>query len=263
MMLQVDGLDTHVVTGGVEPSSEDPVVVFVHGAGMDGTVWQLQTRYMAYRSFRAIAVDLPGHGRSAGAPLDDVSEMAAWLTRFLEALDWGPVLLVGHSMGTFIAMETAAARPDLVSGLVLLGTATAMPVHPELLRLATDDVAAAAALMAGWSHDTPARTGLNPTPGLWMTGGQRALIERSADGALAIDLAACAAYERVPAIAPTVDVPTTIVIGRGDRMTPAKGGRAVAGMISGAEVVEIDSGHSMMLEAPRAVRAAILSRARA
>jgi len=71
MIVDVGGLSAHAATGGVNPNSdftpetkESKSVVLLHGAGMDGTVWQLQTRYLAYRGFRPMAVDLPGHGRS-------------------------------------------------------------------------------------------------------------------------------------------------------------------------------------------------------
>ena len=263
MIVQVDGLDVHANTGGVEPTPGDPLVILIHGAGMDGTVWQLQTRYLAARGLTAVAIDLPGHGESAGEPISDVVELGAWTTRLIEALGFGPACLVGHSLGTFIAMEAAIARPDLVRSLVLMGTATAMPVHPELRRLADDDLPKAAALMAGWGHDEPARKGLNPTPGMWMTGSQRALIERSAPGVLGADFDASAGYDRAEATAAQVAVPTTVILGDGDRMTRTKSGKALAAAIDGAELIVLRGvGHSMMHENARAVRSAIVPMAR-
>ncbi len=265
MIIEVAGKHVHASTGGVDIAAPDadpntPVVILVHGAGMDSTVWQLQTRYLAYRNIRAIAVDLPGHGSSEGPALGSIDAIATWLCGFIDTLGWGPATVVGHSMGTFIAIEAAARRPELVNALVLMGTATAMGVHPELLRFATEDLPAAAALMAGWGHDTPARTGLNPTPGMWMTGGTQALIERSAPGVLATDLSACANYDAAASVAEALTTPTTVVIGLGDRMTPPASGRTMASLIAGATTVELaGTGHTMMFENPRAVRAAILA----
>lgn len=259
MIVSVDGHEAHASTGGVELAGDDPVILLIHGAGMDSTVWQLQTRYLAYRGFRAVAVDLPGHGRSVGDALGSVAEMADWVARFVDTAGLGSVHVVGHSMGTFIALELASRYADIVGSITLCGTATGMPVHPELLAAAADDLPAAAALMAAWGHARPAHVGLNPTPGLWMIGGARALVENSTPGVLATDFRACMSYDNAAAAAATVTCPATVVIGLGDKMTPPKGGRALAAAIPGARVVELaDTGHSMMIESPRAVRQAVL-----
>lgn len=259
MIVDVEGLEAHASTGGVEPSGDDPVVLLIHGAGMDGTVWQLQTRYLAHRGFRAVAVDLPAHGHSEGDPLESVEEMADWVARFVGAAGFGSVHVVGHSMGTLIALELASRYPELTASMTLCGTATAMPVHPDLLDAAEHDLPAAAALMAAWGHAKPAHLGLNPTPGLWMIGGARALVENSRPGVLATDFRACMAYTGAEAAAAASTCPATVLIGLGDKMTPPKGGRAIAALLPSSTVVELpDTGHSMMVENPRAVKRAIL-----
>lgn len=263
MIVTVDGVDAHAATGGVDLTGDDPVVLLVHGAGMDSTVWQLQTRYLAHRGFRAVAVDLPGHGRSGGEALDSVEAMADWVARFVEVAGFGAVHVVGHSMGTFIALELASRHPDAVRSITLCGTATGMPVHPELLDAAEHDLPRAAALMAAWGHAKPAHVGHNPTPGLWMVGGAQALVERSTPGVLATDFRACMAYEKAEVAAAAVGCPATVVIGRADKMTPAKSGRALAAALPGANVVELDdTGHTMMIENPTAVKRAILTAVR-
>lgn len=257
MIVDVDGKAAHGATGGVELDGTDPAVVLVHGAGMDATVWQLQTRFLAHRNLRAVAVDLPGHGRSEGEPLTSIVEMAHWLSRFVEAAGLTPAHVVGHSMGSFIALELARHHPDQVVSIALLGTAVAMPVHPDLLRASEDQLDRAAALMASWAHAKPAHIGLNPTPGLWMLGGARALVESSAPGALTTDFTACAQYEDAPAAANAVDCPVRVVVGLGDKMTPP---RAAARLIAELPqdrltVSELaDVGHMMMVENPRATR---------
>ena len=143
--------------------------------------------------------------------------------------------------------------------MVLMGAAGAMPVHPQLISDAEADLPAAAALMAAWGHAKPAHVGQNPTPGMWMTGGARALVERSDPGVLVTDFNACAAYEGAADAASGITCPTTLIIGLGDKMTPPKAGRALAEMLQHVDVIELaDTGHSMMTEAPRAVRSAIL-----
>jgi pimeloyl-ACP methyl ester carboxylesterase len=264
MIVVVDGHVAHAATGGVQPMGDGPVVVLIHGAGMDGTVWQLQTRYLAHRGIRAIAVDLPGHGRSEGETLTTVEDMADWVARFMAASGLSTAHMVGHSMGSFIALELASTYAAFTQSITLCGTSTAMPVHPQLLADATDNLPAAAALMAAWGHAKPAHVGLNPTPGLWMLGGARALVENSRPGVLASDFRACADYSGAPIAAGKVTCPATVVIGLGDKMTPPKGGRALAAALPSVTVIELpDTGHSMMTESPRAVRSAILASAEA
>ncbi|MEZ5340009.1 MAG: alpha/beta fold hydrolase [Acidimicrobiales bacterium] len=83
MITTLDGVAVHAATGGVVPAGDKPVVLLVHGAGMDASVWSLQTRYLANRGFRAVAVDLPGHGASEGEPLTFIGDMAEWLHRYI------------------------------------------------------------------------------------------------------------------------------------------------------------------------------------
>lgn len=263
MIVDVDGRPVHAATGGVEVDGHGPGVVLVHGAGMDSTVWQLQTRFLAHREMRVVAVDLPAHGRSTGMPIDSIESMADWLVRLVEVVGFETAHVVGHSMGTFVALEMARRHPAAVSSITLCGTATEMAVHPALLDAADNDLPAAAALMAAWGHGTPAHIGQNPTPGQWMLGGARALVERSAGGVLATDFRACQNYGGALDAAAAVTCPATVVIGLGDKMTPAKGGRALAAALPAARTVELAGiGHSMMAEHPRAVRQAIVETVR-
>lgn len=265
MKLTVNGDEIHLANGGVDIDREGPVLLLLHGAGMDGTAWYLQTRWLAHHGVRALAVDLPGHGRSGGEPLGSIAEMADWTADLIAELEPlvgpGPFHLAGHSMGTFIALETASRHPERVASIVLLATAEGMPVHPELLSSAADDLPHAAALMTAWGHDGPAQTVPNPTPGLSMVGGARALVERSRPGALATDFSACAAYDRAPVAAAEVRCPVHLVIGLADKMTPARSARALAGVLPADRltVTEVPgSGHMLMTEASGLVRRVLL-----
>ncbi len=258
MIVNVDGNDVQVATGG-NPSADTnrPALVLLHGAGMDGTAWQLQTRWLAHHGVRPFALDLPGHGRSGGEPLTSIEDLADWTARFLDAADLATAHVAGHSMGTFIALELAARHADRVTSLTLLATAEGMPVHPELLTSAAEDLPRAAALMASWGHGPSAQTGPNPTPGLSMVGGARALVEASPAGALAIDFAACAAYGRATEAIAEVRCPVQVVAGRNDKMTPARSASALVEHVAddrGELIVLPGVGHMMMTEDPGAVR---------
>lgn len=260
MIVTVNGLAAHAATGGVAHDDSLPAVVLIHGAGMDCTVWSLQTRYLAYRGFRVFALDLPGHGLSEGETIESIEDMARWVSQFLDAAGISSAHLVGHSMGTFIALEVAANAPATVDSIVLMGTAPAMPVHPQLIADADANLPAAAALMVAWSHDKPAHFGLNPTPGLWMVGGGRALVERSKPGVLASDFRACAAYENAGNAADAVTCKATVLIGSGDKMTPAKAGKKLAERLNDASVVLLEStGHMMMIESASQVKRSLMT----
>src|SRR3979490_263248 len=136
MHLSVNGIDTFVATGGREFDSSLPAIVLLHGAGFDHTVWALHSRWFAHHGFGVLAPDLPGHGRSSGAPLPTIADMADWTAALLDAAGAAKAQLVGHSMGSLIALETAARHPSKVSPLSLIGTAATMTVGPELLQAA-------------------------------------------------------------------------------------------------------------------------------
>ncbi len=245
--------------GGRDHDPTLPGVVLLHGAGMNRTAWQLQTRYLAHHGYRVAALDLPGHGGSDGPPLESIPEMADWAVDVIDALDLGPAHIVGHSMGTFIAMEAAARRPEAVRSIVLIGTASAMPVHPELLDAASNDIAHAGRLMTSWGFGSRAHIGRHSTPGMWLLGGSRALIDVSRTGSLGADMDACNSYTGALVAAEEVTCPVSLVLGSLDKMTPNKKAVALAEAFAQSHTVVLDGiGHMLPMEAPDATRHAIV-----
>ena len=260
METRIDGRRVRCATGGRVLDGTEPAVVLVHGAGGDRTVWQLQTRWIAHHGYRAAALDLPGHGGSEGPSLPSIKQMGAWLAEATEALGLAPAHLVGHSMGTFVALEAAAQRPDVARSLVLLGTASAMPVHPALQAAADGDDPVAGRLITSWGIGSRAHIGGHAAPGMWLIGGNTSLLDRAPQGVLASDLAACAGYGGAEAAAAQVQCPVTLVLGREDKMTP---NRASVSLIDAFDsddvaVVHLDRvGHFLQIENPIRVRQAI------
>jgi len=258
MEISVDGIDVFADSGGRPFDPKLPAVLFLHGAGMDRTVWALQSRYLAHHGCTVLAVDLPGHGRSGGAAAESIAASADWLLRFLEAVGLQRVALVGHSMGALIALDFAGRYPERVRALALLGVAGAMPVHPDLLAAAEADDALAFQLITSWGHGAVGHFGGAKVPGAWLLGAGGRLLERVRPGVLYRDMAACNAYADARARAAAVTCPTLLVLGADDMMTPAKAGRKLAASIGDARVVCIaDSGHMMMLEKPDETLAAL------
>jgi len=117
MELLVDGPQgpaaVYAYTGGKPFDAALPTVVFIHGALNDHSVWTLLARWCAHHGHGVLAVDLPGHGRSAGTPLGSVEALADWVPALLGAAGVARATLVGHSMGSLVALEAAAREPKL------------------------------------------------------------------------------------------------------------------------------------------------------
>jgi pimeloyl-ACP methyl ester carboxylesterase len=251
MDVTVDGKNAHAATGGRDNNPDDPAVILVHGAGLDRTIWQMQTRNIAFQGRRVFAIDLPAHGRSAGPVLGSIAEMADWVVRFMDAVGLDQATLMGHSMGSMIALDTAARYPERTQQLVLTGIAEAMPVHPDLLAAADANQPLGPELIVFWGLGEKAQTGGHPLPGLWVHGACEILLKNAAAGVLANDLAACNDYGDATETAAKVSCPAFFVLGRDDKMSPVKSGSALASAIDGAQVNILEKcGHMMMIERP-------------
>jgi len=259
MQLNVNGVDAFVATGGKPFDTSLPAAVLLHGAGFDHSVWALHSRWFAHHGFGVLAPDLPGHGRSGGKPLPTIAAMADWTAALLDAAGAGPAKLIGHSMGSLIALETAARHPDKVSGLCLIGTAAAMTVGPDLLKAAEANDSAAIDMVSIWGLGFAAELGGSLAPGLWMHQGAQRTLQQCAPGVLFNDLNACNSYQNALAAAAQVKVPATLILGERDMMTPAKAGKTLAAAIPNARVVVLPgAGHMMMVEQPDELLAAML-----
>lgn len=260
MELTVDGKQVYAATGGRTFDPSKPAIIFIHGAGMDHSPWQLPARSFAWHGHSVLAPDLPGHGRSEGPPLGSIAAMAGWLGLLLDAAGVERAVLVGHSMGGAIALEAAAALGERISGVALLGTAASIPVHRDLLAAARGEPQRAYQMMTAWSHGAAAKLGGNPAPGLWMTGGTLALFARNQPGVLHADLDACNAWTTGPDTARKLRCPALVLIAANDIMTSTKNGKALAQLIPGSRLVVIEgSGHMLLAEAPDAVLDALIA----
>lgn len=254
MRIDVDKLETYVYTGSRALVAAQPTVLFVHGAAHDHSVWALQSRYFAHHGFNALAVDLPGHGRSAGPPLNAVDAIADWLPQVLDATGVAGAAIVGHSMGSLAALACAARHADRVTRVALLGPAVPMPVSDALLAAAQADDHLAFELINGWSHSAGKQLGGNQVPGMWMMGAAMRLMERSGPGVLYNDLKACAGYADGLVAAAALRCPALVILGARDVMAPPKGAQALLDALPQSTVVTLaDTGHAMMAEQPDAV----------
>jgi pimeloyl-ACP methyl ester carboxylesterase len=260
MLFDVNGRQIYAYGGGKAFDAKLPTVVFVHGAEHDHSVWILQSRYLAHHGYGVLALDLPGHGRSAGPALASVEDLAEWLIALLDAALVKQAVIVGHSMGSLIALECAARRPDRVAKIALLATAYPMMVSADLLQATKDDEPRAQDIVNIWSHSAYAQYPNNPGPGFWVIGENLRLMQRQKPGVMHVDFAACNAYAGGTEAASKVRCPALFLLARRDAMTPARAAQDFAKTVKGAKVVVIDgSGHNMMGEKPDEVLDALLA----
>lgn len=229
--------------------SAAPTLVFLHGSGDDAHVWDALIAHLP--EYAAIALDLPGHGALTNRPgpttmtVDDYAgAVRAELTR--RGLEH--VCVVGHSLGSAIALRMAVEYPALVSRLALVGAGARMRVLPALLEEARSDPPAAKWKLVEMGF-TPAHLAE-----------ARAFFEQLAPlapGMLYRDLAACDGFDIMSELG-HIDQPTLIVTGEEDRLTPPKYARFLAEHLDSAQLALLpNAGHYAQLESPAAVADAI------
>lgn len=253
----VQGYPAYAYTGGRPFDPARPTALFVHGAAFDHSVWQWQSRYFAHHGLSVLAVDLPAHGRSPGNARTTIEQLAHWVIAFLDAAALERAALLGHSMGSLVVLDAALRYPERLTRLALLGTSVPMPVGEAFLAAARDDSPAAFEMETTWGHARNAWLAQSAVPGQSLPGTSRQLNGHSRSGVLYADLEACRSYATSDEALQRLQVPTLVLGGLRDQMTPWKAGRSVAERIPHAKFVTVDAGHSMMSEAPRATLAAL------
>ncbi len=262
MNLIVNGHSTYCYTGGKPFDAAKPSVIFIHGVLHDHSVWILQTRYLANHGWNVLALDLPGHCRSAGEPPASVQAAADFVLALMDAAALTQAALVGHSFGSLIALEAAARAPDRVRQLVLVGTAFPMKVSPALLEASVKEPMKALEMVNIFSRSTLAPPPSALGPGTWVYGASMALGRRVLASNAKVNLfytgfKACDSYANGEQAMAQVSCPTLFVLGSMDQMTPPKAAQGLIKLAKSASVVYLPGGHHQMNETPQDMLAAL------
>ncbi len=217
-------------------------VLFIHGAGSRGLLWYLQL--LAFP--RAQAPDLPGRTNGTARPLD--------VDGYLEVLRAGlgpgrQCIVGGHSLGGAIALRWALNFPDEVRALILIGTGARLRVAPRFLDgVRAGDRETVEEFGAMWfAPQTPAR----------LREKSLLLLRTTPPAVLLGDLSAADGFDVMDDINRLL-LPTLIVCGTEDRLTPVKHSQYLHDHIWGSELVLVEgAGHMPMIEQPQATNAAI------
>ncbi|PKO60144.1 MAG: alpha/beta hydrolase [Betaproteobacteria bacterium HGW-Betaproteobacteria-18] len=262
MNLTVNGHPTYCYTGGKPFDAAKPTAIFIHGVLNDHSVWILQTRYLAHHGWNVLAVDLPGHCRSAGEPPASVEDAADFVLALMDAAGLKQAALIGHSFGSLIALEAAARAPERISQLVLVGIAFPMRVSPALLEASSSDPMKALAMVNVFSRATLAPPPSALGPGTWVYGasmalGRRVLASNKNVNVFHTGFKACDSYANGLQAMAKVTCPVLFVLGKVDQMTPPKAAQELIKLASNAQVVYLPGGHQQMNETPEEMLAAL------
>ncbi len=226
-------------------------VIFIHGAGSSHLIWWNQLRALAPLA-QAVALDLPGHGKSSPGGRDSVPAYADVIVRFLDARGFDRAVVAGHSMGGAISQMLALSHPDRIAGLALIGTGARLRVLPAILDgiISADSFDNTVELIVENSY----APGLDPD----MRRRAKEELRACAPAVTHGDFVACNNFDVIARVG-EIHASTLVVCGRQDRMTPAKYSEFLASRMPNARLVLVeDAGHFVMVEKPDAVNQALV-----
>lgn len=240
----VKGLKIHYL----EQGAGQQTICFVHGAGGNGGIWSEAMARLADRA-HLIAIDLPGHGMSGGKGCRTIQEYTDFVVGLADALRLERFVLAGHSMGGAISQTVALQNPQRLAGLLLVGTGARLRVAPQILQLLLENPTEAFALLDRYSY--------SPKASPELISRERA---RTASTPVTVthgDFSACDVFDVLPRVR-EITVPTLVICGRDDKLTPVKYSEYLAREIKGSRLVLIDdAGHMVQVEQPDAFAQAV------
>jgi len=239
----------HYFEGSTEGAK--PPVVLIHGAGGDHLHWHPHIRRLP--GYRVFALDLPGHGKSGGRGQQSISAYAASILDWMEAMGLHSAVIVGHSMGSAVALKLVLDRPQHVLGLGLVGGGARLPVNPKFIEAASSPTTFHQAIDSIVSLSFSPNT----SPQLTLLAAERMAEVRPS--VLHGDLLACDAFDESASLN-RIYKPAILLCGAQDKMTPPRFSQFLADNIPNSELEIIpEAGHMVTLEQPRAVSNALLA----
>jgi len=251
MNLTVNGTTIQVLDPELTGTEKDPCLLFVHGAGGNGEIWERQAEF--FRGKHSVfRLDLPGHGGSAPGGEDRIRAYAQWVRLSSEKLfAKRPFVLAGHSMGGAIVLELALDPPAGLSGLVLVGSGAKLAVthaifqmlaeNPEAFFQSIDQFAFSSAAPQA-SRERFVRVTRQCPPSVIFN-----------------DFKACDHFD-IRNRLPEIKLPTLVLCGEEDQLTPVKYSRYLHENIAASRLVLIpQAGHMVMVEQPDLFNGAVIS----
>ncbi|HNQ63924.1 MAG TPA: alpha/beta hydrolase [Syntrophorhabdaceae bacterium] len=234
----------------LERSGAGEIILFIHGAGGNANSWLYQTKGLKSQC-EVIAVDLPGHGMaSVGKGCTSIKEYRDSIQDTLSSSGIDKCFMVGHSMGGAIAMSFAMTFPDTVKGIVLVSTGAKLKVFPQILEGLMKD-------KENTLNSIIEHAISKNAPDTLKMGYFEEMMKCSPE-VIYGDFLACDRFNAMGTLN-TINLPTLIICGTEDVLTPPKYSIYLQENIKGSRLVLIkDAGHMVMMEKPGEVNNAII-----
>jgi pimeloyl-ACP methyl ester carboxylesterase len=249
MDLVIRGVKIRVAEPDRLGSEKEPALLFIHGAGLNASIWDAQAnhfrgKHLLYR------LELPGHGGSGSSGEEEITAYAAWVTQVIEKLfHSASYALVGHSMGGAIALELAAGPLRELHSVVLVGTGARLGVTPIVFQMLREDPDA--------FFETIDRVGFCADTSRNVRDHVIELTKKCAANVIFKDFKACDRFDIRERLG-NISLPTLIVCGEEDLLTPVKYSKYLHRSISASSLVIIPAaGHMVMAEQPELLNTAI------
>jgi pimeloyl-ACP methyl ester carboxylesterase len=251
MDLVIHSVKIQVIEPHVLGSEKEPALLFIHGAGLNASIWDAQAnhfrgKHLVYR------LELPGHGGSESDSSDEgeITAYAAWVRKVIEKLfESGAYALVGHSMGGAIALELGTKALRGLHSLVLVGTGAKLGVTPIVFQMLKENPDA--------FFETIDRVGFSAGTSRNVRDLVIELIKTSVPRVIFKDFQACDRFD-IRERLKNILLPTLIVCGEEDLLTPVKYSKYLHEMISASSLAIIPgAGHMIMAEQPERLNSAI------
>lgn len=240
----VDGIPINYVQTG----SGGTTLCLIHGAGGSTLSWIRQLEGLTDAA-RVIALDLPGHGESGGDGGRRIDHYARVVTAFLQTLGLKRVVLGGHSMGGGITQAVALEHPELLAGIILVGTGARLRVLPRIFELLESNYAEGCAFVSALGFSAASAQALKD--------GAKTAMFRTRPQVTIGDFRACDGFDVMDRVG-SIRLPALAICGKDDQLTPPKYSRFLAEKIPGARLLLIEAaGHYVQLEQPDLVNAGI------
>ena len=228
-----------------QAQSEKPPLILIHGAGGSHLYWPANIRRLM--GYEVYALDLPGHGRSSQALQDTILAYAESVDEWMAVAGLQQAVVIGHSLGSAIALTLALENPQLIAGLGLLGAGARLKVNPQILDQIgdPDTFLATVRKITKWSFSSQA-------PEILTSLAEKRLAEAGPQ-VLHSDFWTCNAFD-ITADLGQIKQPALIICGQEDKMTPVQESRFLAENIPNARLELVsEAGHMLMLEKPELV----------
>ncbi len=220
-------------------------LIFVHGAGNTGLVWHYQTKYFTDSE----AINLPGHPE--GKPCASIYEYAEWLHQYIQRKGYSQIVIAGHSMGGAVAQMYALSHPQDVKAVILVDTGARLRVKPDFLKLLEQGIGAP----SEWLKKIVELSYTRVDPEV-----REKVINKVLEVGTAVqlnDFRCCDKFDIMDQVN-QIAVPTLVICGSKDDMTPVKYSQYLVDKIPGARLVIVEDGtHLCHLEKPAEVNRAI------